>query len=326
MPTRLLAGLLRRLSLALAAGIDMRRAWSGEAGRAPPRWRKALAAVGAGLDAGEGLAEALGRAGDTFPPLVRGMAAVGDRTGHEAEALRDVANVLDHAERTRRALLQSLIRPVLQLLLAVAVVGWFIFMGGDLLGIGLKGPRGLVTYLTGLAIVVMVGAAAGWWLVASWRRRGLVRLVIARLPLVGQACRAAEAAAWCRAAALAGAAGLDAGRLLTLAAAVAPGLAIPIDRLEERLRRGASLAEALEASGRFPQRIVRAVGVGELTGNVPEVLDRHAGEFDDEARRSLEAVAQTVAWGIWALTAVIIAVIVIRFVSMYARLIQGAGR
>jgi hypothetical protein len=63
-----------------------------------------------------------------------------------------------------------------------------------------------------------------------------------------------------------------------------------------------------------------------LTGSVPEVLERHAGEFDDDARRSLEAAAQTVAWGIWALTAVIIAMIVIRFFMAYARLIQGAGR
>lgn len=326
MPTRVLAALLRRVSLALAAGIDIRRTWSGELQRAPARWRPALAAVSAGIEAGEGLAEAMGRAGESFPPLVRGMAAVGDRTGHEAEALRDVANVLDHAERTRRSLLQSLIRPALQLLLAVAVVGWFIFMGGDLLGLGLKGPRGLAVYCTAVAIAAVVGAVAVRWMLSSWRRRGVVRFIVDRVPLLGRAGRAAEAAAWCRAAALAGAAGLDAGRLVSLASAVAPGMAIPLDRLEERLRRGATLAEALESSGRIPAGIVRAVGVGELTGSVPEVLERHAGEFDDDARRSLEAAAQTVAWGIWALTAVIIAMIVIRFFMAYARLIQGAGR
>ena len=40
-------------------------------------------------------------------------------------------------------------------------------------------------------------------------------------------------------------AGLDAGRVASLAAAVAPGLAVDTDRLEERLRAGDSLAEAL---------------------------------------------------------------------------------
>jgi type II secretory pathway component PulF len=150
--------------------------------------------------------------------------------------------------------------------------------------------------------------------------------VLERVPLVGRAARLAEAAAWCRAAALAGAAGLDAGRLVKLAGAVAPGLAIPGDVLEDRLRSGATLAEALAASGRIPPRILSAVGVGELTGSVPEVLERHAGEFDDEARRALEAAAQGVAWGIWAATAVVVGAIVIRFFMGYVRIIQGVIR
>lgn len=326
MPTRILSGLLRRVSIALAAGIGIRRAWEGETQRAPARWRGALEAVKAGLDAGDGLAAAFARAGATFPPLVLGMAAVGDHTGHEAEALRDVANVLDHAERTRRELIRALIRPALQLLLAAAVVGWFIFLGGDLLGLGLKGFHGLQVYLGILAGVAVATLMAWWWLAAAWRRRGLVRAVLERVPLVGRAARLAEAAAWCRAAALAGAAGLDAGRLVKLAGAVAPGLAIPGDVLEDRLRSGATLAEALAASGRIPPRILSAVGVGELTGSVPEVLERHAGEFDDEARRALEAAAQGVAWGIWAATAVVVGAIVIRFFMGYVRIIQGVIR
>jgi len=324
MPTRLLAGLLRRVSLALAAGIDMRRAWAGETARASGRWRRALAAVSAGLDEGCGLDEALGRAGDTFPPLVRGMAAVGVGTGHEAEALRDVANVLDHAERTRLALLRSLVRPALQLLVAIAVVGWFILLGGDMLGIGLKGPRGLAWFLGSLAALAVAALAVWRMSVASWRRRGIMRAVVDRMPMLGRAGRAAEAAAWCRAAALAGAAGLDAGRLVSMGALVAPGMAIDKTWLEERLRGGATLAEALQSSGRVMPRIVTAVGVGELTGSVPEVLERHAAEFDDEARRSLEAAAQGVAWGIWVLTAGVVIVIVVRFFMAYVRLIQNA--
>jgi len=324
MPTRILSGLLRRVSIALAAGIGIRRAWEGETQRAPVRWRGALEAVKAGLDAGDGLAAAFARAGTTFPPLVLGMAAVGDQTGHEAEALRDVANVLDHAERTRRELVRALIRPALQLLLAAAVVGWFIFLGGDMLGIGLKGPRGLAWFLGSLAALAVAALAVWRMSVASWRRRGIMRAVVDRVPMLGRAGRAAEAAAWCRAAALAGAAGLDAGRLVSMGALVAPGMAIDKTWLEERLRGGATLAEALQSSGRVMPRIVTAVGVGELTGSVPEVLERHAAEFDDEARRSLEAAAQGVAWGIWVLTAGVVIVIVVRFFMAYVRLIQNA--
>lgn len=336
LPAADLADLLGRLGIALGAGIDLRRAWAGETARAPTRFRAAFAAVADALSRGAGLGESLAAAGQAFPPLVRGMVAVGDETGHEPEILREVSESVRAGLRTRRALRQSLAQPAFQLLVALGVVGALILVAGllrdasgrpiDLLGSGLAGPRGLAWYLAGLvAIGAIIGA--GWrFASAEWRAGGRVTRTLAGLvPVVGPAVRAAEAAAWCRAAGLASGAGLPAGRLMRLTALVAPGLACDPEQAEEALRGGATLADVLHATGRFPRRLVEAVDVGELTGNTAEVLARLADDFDDEARRGIAAAARGAGFLAWALVAGLIGLVVFRIFSSYLGMLQDAA-
>ncbi|NDC53362.1 MAG: hypothetical protein EBZ74_03505 [Planctomycetia bacterium] len=335
LPAPLLADMLGRLSTALAAGIDLRRAWAGETARSPARWRPALERVATALADGAPLGAALAAAGPAFPPFVRGMAAVGDQTGHEPETLRDVAETLRAAIRARRELRHSLAAPAFQLVVALAVVGILILIAGllrdaegrpvDLLGTGLAGPGGLARYAALVATAAAVAGGAFRLGLADWRRRGVVRAVVERVPVVGPAARAAEAAAWCRAAGLASGAGLPAGRLMRLAASVAPGLALDPDAVEESLRGGATLADVLRAAGRFPRRLVEMVDVGELTGTTAEALDRLAGEFDGEARRGLAAAARGAGFLVWLAVAGLIALVVFRIFSSYLGMLQDAA-
>lgn len=330
MPRALQADLLGRLSTALAAGVDLRKAWRSEIGRVPARWRRQLELVARALDDGSPLAESLAAAGDTFPPLVRGMVAVGDRTGHEAETLRQLSDALARGVRATRELRRSLAGPAFQLAVAVAVVGFLIVMAGmmshDVLGLGLRGLRGLAVYLAALAAVSAVAAAAFRWAVADWRRHGVTRLVVDLVPVIGPASRASEAAAWCHAASLASGAGLDAGRLVALASTAAPGMAVEATAVEEDLRTGSTLAEALGRTRRFPRRLLENVAVGEATGSTAESLDRIAGQFDDEARLGFEAAAKMAGFLVWAAVAALIATLVVRIFSTYIGAIQAAGR
>ena len=333
MPTKLLADLLGRLSTALSAGIGIRRAWKGEVERVPRRHRSALEEVGRRLEAGDGLAAAFRSAGDTFPPFVLGMVEVGERTGHEAEILRDLSRSLDHAVRTRRALLAALVKPALQLVAAILVVGFLIWIAGsirgldgrpvDILGTGLVGGGGLVAYACIVATVLLALAILLRAALASWRRRGIARPLVDRVPLLGAATRASEAAAWCRAASMAGSAGLDIGRLVRLASQVAPGLALDADRVEAGLRGGATFAESLRGAGVFPAAVVEGVAVGELTGTTPEKLDRLATQFDEEARRGFEAAAAAAGGIVWAIVAGLIIVVIFRIFSFYVGTIQS---
>ncbi len=325
----MVADMLGRLAVALAAGIDLRRAWQMETARVPTAWRPRMETVARSLAAGNPLAEAFEAAGDTFSPLVRGMVAVGDRTGHEAETLRELASVLERGVRTTRELRRSLAGPAFQLAVAIAVVGFLIFMAGmmshDILRIGLRGTRGLIVYLMSVAGVALVGRLLFGQAVANWRRHGIVRMVVDRIPVIGAASRAAEAATWCRAASLASGVGLDIGRLLKLASSVAPGLAVDTAAVEDRLRTGATLALALDQTRRFPLQVLEVIAVGEATGNTSEVLDRLAGQLDEEARAGFEAAAKGAGFLVWAAVAGLIVLIVFRIFSSYVGAIQDAA-
>lgn len=334
MPTRILAGIAGRLATALSAGIGLGRAWKGEQARVPRAWRGAVGEVGRALEEGESFSAALARAGETFPPLFRGMVEVGERTGHEPEALRELAGVLDHAVRTRRNLLSALVGPAIQSIVAILVVAFLVWVGGalrdasggplDILGFGLVGVRGVVALAVLLGILAAAATLAGRAAAASWRRHGVVRPLVDRIPLVGTAARASEAAAWCRAASLAAGAGLDAGRLARLASNVAPGLSLDPDDVERRLRGGATLADVLRHTRRFPADLVEAVAVGELTGNTAETLDRLAVRYDEDARRALEAAARAAAGLVWAAVAGLIIFVIFRIFSFYVGAIQSA--
>lgn len=336
LPDPLVADVLGRVSVALAAGIDPRRAWNSEAARVAPRWRPAIRAVAEAVASGAGLSESLAAAGAAFGPVVRGMAVVADATGRDAEVLRDVAAAVRHAVGVRREFRAALVKPALQLVAALATVGVVIAVSGgitgldgepiDLLGLGLRGPKGLRTYLLGLAVAAAAGVACAPLAWRSWAAGGIARAFALRMPVLGPALAAGESAAWCRAAALAAGAGIDAGGLVRVASAAAPGLALAPEAIAARLRAGADLAEALAVDGRLDRRILVAVEVGERSGTVSESLDRLAAGFEEESRAGLVAAARTAGFLAWAAVAVLITILVFRFFSVYAGLIQAAAR
>lgn len=325
----MLAELLGRIAIATSAGIDMRRAWANEAAHAPPRWRPTIDVVARSLAGGATLADALAAAGDTFPPVVRGMLTAGEQAGCEPDVCRELAVQCRRSAHVARDLRRSLIKPAIQALVAVAAVSVLILVAGqsfDMLGLGLRGVRGVITFLVIIAGLVL----AGWllWVTAlrSWQRRGLVRRLMARLPLIGRAAADAELAAWCRAASLASGLGLDVRRMVALTSAVAPGLAMDPSTAAARLRAGLSLTEMLRETGLFPRSVLEAVGVGELTGTTAETLDRLAEECDAAAARGFAAAASGAGAAVWVGVAAIVAVLIFRLFSAYAGILQDAAR
>lgn len=335
-PASVLAEAFGRLAVALDAGLDARRATAAEAARVPRRWRPAFDALAAAVADGQPIGAALARAGAAIPPDVVGMVAVGDRTGRDAETLAAVAESLRESVAAHHRLLASLTAPALRALLAVVVIGILIVSSGtlrdldgrpiDVLGLGLRGWPGLAVAVAGLvavvALLVAMRAGLGW----SWTGHGRVRRALERLPMIGPAARAAEAARWCRAAALASDAGLDAGSLVALASQAAAGLAIDPTAVSARLRAGDTLAEALAAVGRLPRDVIDAVGVGEESGTVAESLARLAPALDERARRGFAAAASAAGFAAWLVVAGLVAVVLFRVAGAYLAIIEQAGR
>ena len=166
MSAKPLAFLCRRLATALMAGIDVRTVWAREAQHARGRAaRQHLAAISRAVNQGESLAAALAATGDFFPLLFREMAEVGEQSGHLGEVFAQLAEHYENQVHLRRNFLAAIAWPMLQLAIALAVVGFLIWITGiigqmtgttvDILGFGLVGNRGL-------AIYVALGGRRGW--------------------------------------------------------------------------------------------------------------------------------------------------------------------
>lgn len=330
LPDAVLADLLGRLAISVAAGVDLRRSCRSEAGRLPSRWQPAMRSVADRIDRGDDLATAVAAAGDAFPPLVHGMIRIGDRTGRLADVLRDTAASLQQSGSLLRGLRRAIAVPAMQLVVAAVAVAAIVVASSmavapngeplDLLGLGLVGRPSLATLAIVAATAVMAAAVAARCMARSWKTVGR------RLPVLGTALHASEGAAWCRAAALAAHVGAGPGEMVELAATVAPGLTNDRAAIEKRLRRGDDLATALRAESRLPRVAVEAVAVGELTGTTAEALDRVAEGLDAAARRGFLATVQAAGFAAWGLAAALVALVVIRVITTYAGIIQDAAR
>lgn len=329
MPNGVLAELLGRIAIATSAGIDMRRAWANEAAHATARWRSPIDEVARSLAGGATLTESLAAAGDAFPPVVRGMLTAGEQAGCEPDVCRELAAQCRRSAHIARDLQRSLIKPAVQAVVAMGAVSVLILVAGgsfDMLGLGLRGVNGVITFL----VIVVASMVVGWlaFLVAmrNWRRRGIVRHLVSRLPVIGKAVADAELAAWCRAASLASGIGLDVRRMVAITSAAAPGLAIDPATAASRLRAGLSLTEMLRETKLFPRSVLEAVGVGELTGTTAETLDRLADGCDESAVRGFGAAAQAAGVAVWLAVAAVVVLLIFRLFSSYVGILQDAAR
>lgn len=329
LPDAVLVQVLYRLSVAVGAGVDLRRAWASEVGRVPRRCRPAVAAVAARLDAGEGLGSACTASGGAIRDDVAAMLEVGDRTGRLADVLAGTSRMIARSLAARRSLRAALAGPAVRLALAIGVVAVIRGVAGRVRGIGGApvdppgpgplGAGGLAVLLAGVGAVLVILVAV----VLPGRRRGWPAVV----PILGRLSSTAEAAAWCRAAALAAHAGIGVGETVELASRAAPGCGCDRRRIEHLLRGGHDLAGALAAVGRLPRCVIEAVVVGEAGGTTAEALDRVADQLDEAAARGTAAAVRVAGFVAWALVACLVATVIVRVAAMYAGLIHDlAGR
>ncbi len=190
------AALCRRLATALTAGVNIRKVLAREAQQSRnAAARQRLTALSEAVAQGESLTAALDATADYFPLLFREMVEVGEQTGHLGEIFGQLAEHYENQVQLRRTFLGAITWPIIQLSIALGVVGLLIWLAGfigrmgdkpiDFLGFGLVGERGLAIYLTLLAV-----AAALLFILIQAASRGLLfvrplQRAILRVPVLG---------------------------------------------------------------------------------------------------------------------------------------------
>lgn len=333
-----LAHLCHRLATATNAGIQDRKIWSDEAERGTRTQRSAAAAIRDRLSVGESLADALRSTGDFFPPLFRQMVEVGEVSGRVGEIYKRLAQHFDQLLAARRAFWQKLAWPLMQLGLALAVIGLLIWVMGvlpvnngnngeqfDMLGFGLIGNRGLMVYLNILLLI----ALAVFLAVESMRRglpwmRRLQRLSV-QLPVIGQAFKTLALGKFTWAMQMVLDTPMDLRKALPLALQATGNdhYAQHARAVVHRIETGQSITQALAATGVFPSDLLDNIAVGEESGRLVETMQREAAEYEERSGSAMAILAQFAGYAIWLLVAAFIIVMIFRLFSSYVNTLNS---
>ncbi len=316
--TKTLANLCRRLAISLSAGVDVRNVWVRESGHAHGAARRHFGAISSAVARGSSISDALDHSGNYFPEFFREMVRVGEESGNLPEVFRQLAENYEHQLQMRRTLMSAIAWPMIELTLALGVVGLLIYVMGavpqlaksniDLLGLGLRGTSGLLTYLGVLAVIAGVGAAIYRAAVrgALWTRP--VQKLLMHIPQLGKAMETFALARLTWAMHVTLNSGMELRKALSLSLRSTHNVVYSqhVDRVLRSIRSGNEIHEALDATRAFPPGFVDAVEVGEQSGMLSETMANLSKQYQAEARMAMTVITAVLGFAVFVLIAMII--------------------
>jgi len=299
--------------------------------------RRRLATISEIVNQGGTLSEGLAATGDYFPPLLREMVDVGEQSGHLGEVLKQLANHYQNQVTLRRNFLASIAWPAIQLFLAIAIIGFLIWIMGaingsnprpvDPLGFGLMGNDGLAKYA---AFVVIVGITLALVIRAVSRgmlwTRPLQRFVLL-IPKIGPALQTIALArlAWVMSQTMNTSMEVRRALKLSLRSTRNARYIDRIERIDAQIAAGNSIYEAFCEAGGFPADFLESIHVGEKSGNLVESMAHVSELYQDQARAALSVLSTVAGFAVWLVVAAIIVSLIFRLAFFYLGVLNGAG-
>jgi type II secretory pathway component PulF len=273
---------------------------------------------------GDSLHTAMKACDGLFPELTIQMVEIGEEVGRMDEVLLDLASYYDQMLSLRRTFLLGITWPLIQLVMAIMIIGFLIFVMGmlpgniDILGFGLTGSHGVLVYFAGVLLVGAIGTLGVVGLLRGWYGTAPLRIAL-RVPAVGGYLRDSAMArmAWTLAMALE--AGVDAIRSLQMAfdstqnvvyQAAAPG-ALQV------IRDGREFHEALRGTGVIPHDFVTSLEAAELAGSESSSLLHLSKQYAQKAKTASQILTVASGFIIWGLIAMIIIALIFRLAAFY---------
>lgn len=331
---RELSSLARNLGVSLHSGIHILKAFELAGRKTTGRMKQVVEDVILELKAGSDVTSALEKHAGFFPDLFIDMVQVGEATGSLPEVLKSLANHYDNNIRLRKEFLSQITMPILQLVVAILVIafmilllGWIGSMTGhtfDVLGWGLLGPSGALIWLGGWTMAV-VAAVIGYQVAsASLASQKILHRFLLNVPVLGHCLRSFAIARFSWGFHLTQEAGMPIGESLdaSLRATSNGAFIAAAPDIIADISAGETLTDALDKSGLFPREFIEFVMVAEQSGTVPEALHRLSPQFEDDARRSLQALAAALSWLVWAAVAGFIIFVVFTVALWYIGMIN----
>lgn len=323
----------------LESGLDLDRALGALGRMAPPQRQPLLVALRAEVQGGAGLAGALARFPEYFPPEYTGLVKAGEAAGNLEVVLRRLAAYREEEEGVRRFVRTALVYPSVvagaSVLAAAAMLGFVVPRFAMLfrqfrqalpwptrLVVGL-GSTAAKRWPVWLGLLVLMGVGLRSWQSSPAGRSALARAA-RRLPGVGPISRKLAVARFARSLAMLLGSGLTLSRALGVLAEAeaAPEFRRILEEAHQAVESGRGLAGALSENGFFPSMAVEMIAVGEETGGLEAAFNRVAEIYGADAReatrRLLALLEPVLILGVAGLVALVVAAMLLPVLSLPA--------
>jgi general secretion pathway protein F len=288
----------RQLATLLEAGMPLTQALNSIAKQADSRSAERFTtALASRVTEGHSLAMALSQSSYTVAQDYIATIHAGEESGHLEAVLSRLADTIEQQERLSAKIKSALIYPMLMVVVAVAIVFFLmLYVVPKVVSVFDNMSQALPPLTQGLLAVseffqqyaavlfVMLLAALGlfkWALrEARWRRRWH-RLLLA-VPLLNRFLVHSEVARWSRTLGVLIASGVPARSALHISAQVVSLLPLrdQVEAVENAVRRGESLSQAMQQTGVFPPLLLNLVQTGEHSGRLDQMLMKAALHYE----------------------------------------------
>lgn len=329
--TRRLINLSHRVGTAMRSGVDARRVWEMETRHATGSLKDQLEAIRQRVAAGDPVADAMRSANGYFPPMFVQMVEVGEATGKLDEVLLRLAEHYEHQVQMKRAFWIGIAWPLFELIVAVLVIGFLIFIlgaigsGQTIFGIPMGTGTAIVWFLLCGLVATMIALTAHA-LTRGWLGPQPVLLAM-KIPVLGKSLESLALSRLTWSLALSLDSGMDARKAveLSIRAAQNPFYEASLADVTGNIRANKEFHESFRAAGIFPEDFVNSLEAAELAGATTESLLRLAQQYEDRARTALRILTAIATVGVMLLVfGVIIFAIFALFFELYMKPINEA--
>jgi len=299
----------RQLATLLGSGLTMEQSLNALIESAnEPLTRETLTGVKSEVTAGLSLAGALGVYEKSFPDFYRALVHGGEESGALPVVLQHLADYLDARQAMKQKTGLALLYPILVTIVALSIVtGLLVYVVPQVVQV-FQQSRQSLPLLTRALIAVSDGLRAAWPYLAAliiggaFGARAALRRDANRrrwhafllgLPWLGPLIRGTNTSRFASTLAITTGSGVPILRALETSRDTLSYVAMRqlVEQASDSVREGASLARSLSAQKHFPPMLVHMIRAGEITGELPAMLDRAASAQESDLERRTLTIA-----------------------------------
>ncbi len=277
-----------------------------------PIMRDLLSDLHRGVTEGQSLSRAMQDHPKTFKPLMISIIGSGEETGDLPQSFDQLAKHLKWADSMQAKIRKATVYPsILLVFVLVAVTIMMTLAVPQIVEFLEDSDRELPIYTVSLMAVsnffvhnwwAVLGVPLGIKLFVTFGR--VLSSTLAynldmfglHVPVIGPVVRKINIARFAQTFSATFSSGVDILKSLEIASTTVTNIALSdaLEGVQDSVRSGSSLAEAMKDSGEFPMMVVRMVKVGENAGTLPEVLTQvsefYAEDVDEEIQKVIAMI------------------------------------